>query len=156
AGIPWASAAGQTRGALASLARWRAAAGELICSWARLDGDAHRVPSPLLARIPGVAIHSAAGVAPLASVLRRGPVEEIEDAQGIAVDRGRPVAGGVGPLTLQGECGFHAYAEYRLAARELESPQPGLDRRERGLLLHKALELVWLRLDSHFNLKGTE
>jgi ATP-dependent helicase/nuclease subunit B len=156
AGIPWASAAGQTQCAHASLAAWRAAAGELVCSWAMLDGDAHRTSSPLLARIPGVGVHESSGAPTLASLLRSDSIEAFEDTQGVGIDRSRPVAGGVGPLTLQAECGFHAYAEYRLAARELESPQPGLDPRERGLLLHKALELVWQRLDCHFNLKGTE
>ena len=46
--------------------------------------------------------------------------------------------GGVRPLTLQAECGFHAYGELRLGARELEEPAPGIDRRTRGQLLHKA------------------
>jgi probable DNA repair protein len=156
AGIPWASAAGQTRRAHESLAAWRASAGELVCSWARLDGEAHRTPSPLLTRLGEARQYGGQGAVSLAMTLRSDAVESIDDSQGIPVDRTRPVAGGVGPLTLQGECGFHAYAEYRLAARELEAPEPGLDRRDRGLLLHKALELVWLRLDSHFNLKGTE
>ena len=52
AGVPWASAAAQTRGARGSLTAWRASAGELVCSWARLEGDAHRSQSPLLAHLP--------------------------------------------------------------------------------------------------------
>jgi ATP-dependent helicase/nuclease subunit B len=47
AGIPAASAAGQTQLARESLDGWRAATPELVCSWARLDGDAHRTLSPL-------------------------------------------------------------------------------------------------------------
>jgi ATP-dependent helicase/nuclease subunit B len=156
AGIPAASAAGQTRIARHSLAAWRAATDQVVCSWARLDGDAHRTISPLLGRLEGASNYQS-GVAPaLAVALRDAPLEIIDDEVGVAVDRARPVAGGVRPLELQAECGFHAYAEVRLRARELESPQPGLDRRDRGRMLHKALELVWLRLDRHFHLKASE
>jgi len=72
------------------------------------------------------------------------------------VNTGRPVAGGVKPLALQAECGFHAYGEMRLKAPALETPAPGIDARERGMLLHKALELVWLKLGSHFEISVTE
>ncbi len=67
-----------------------------------------------------------------------------------AVDTSRPVIGGVKPLTLQAECGFRAYGEMRLGAEALETPAPGLDARERGMLLHKALELVWIKLGRAF------
>jgi hypothetical protein len=59
-------------------------------------------------------------------------------------------------LTLQAECGFRAYGELRLAAEPLEVPAPGIDRRERGMLLHKALELVWIKLEGHFELIATD
>ncbi len=83
-------------------------------------------------------------------------LEPLDDVQGTPVDTRHPVAGGVTPLTLQAECGFHAYAQVRLAAEELEQPAPGLDARERGMLLHKALELVWIKLKDHFHLKQSE
>jgi len=60
------------------------------------------------------------------------------------------VRGGVKPLTLQSECGFHAYGEVRLGGDALEQPTPGIDARDRGRLLHKALELVWSKFDQHF------
>jgi ATP-dependent helicase/nuclease subunit B len=88
--------------------------------------------------------------------VRRPGLESLEDVIGIAVDKGAPVRGGVKPLTLQAECGFHAYGEVRLSASELESPVPGLDARERGMLLHKALELVWIKLHDKLALIGTE
>jgi inactivated superfamily I helicase len=53
AGVPAASAAGQVRVARESFEQWRAATGSLVCSWAALDGDAHRSVSPLLARLVG-------------------------------------------------------------------------------------------------------
>jgi len=157
AGVPWASASAQTRGARNSLAAWRASTTELVCSWARLEGDAHRSQSPLLAHLPDrleFVPHRA--VAPLAIELHRPELEAFDDTQGVAVNTGRTVAGGVKPLALQAECGFHAYGEMRLRAAALEAPAPGIDSRERGMLLHKALELVWLKLGSHFEISVTE
>jgi ATP-dependent helicase/nuclease subunit B len=160
AGIPAASAQGQTQMARASLVAWRRAANELTCSWGRMEGDAHRSLSPLLApwqQATGITASAAAGIRPsLAAQLRQSATEPIEDAQGVAVDTAQPVRGGVRPLELQAECGFHAYAETRLAAKELEAPVPGVNARERGMLMHKALELVWIKLKDHLHLQDTE
>ena len=95
-------------------------------------------------------------IVPLAATLRRAELESIEDEQGVRVNTSQAVAGGVRPLALQAECGFRAYGEMRLAADVLETPAPGLDPRERGMLLHKALELIWIKLCGHFELAGTE
>jgi ATP-dependent helicase/nuclease subunit B len=157
AGVPWASAAAQTRAARSSLTAWRASTEELVCSWARLEGDAHRSVSPLLAHLPDRQEFAPRQLATrLAVALYRPQLEAFDDTQGVAVNIGRPVAGGVKPLALQAECGFHAYGEMRLKAPALETPGPGVDARERGMLLHKALELVWLKLGSHFEISVTE
>jgi probable DNA repair protein len=153
AGIPAASAAGQSARARESLAAWRAATPALVCSWARLDGDAHRTPSPLLARLEprdAYAPPRPRGLVPLAAQLHAPQLEQIDDSRGARVDTAFIVPGGVTPLRLQAECGFHAYGEMRLSAARLEEPRPGIDPRDRGKLLHKALELVWSKLDAHF------
>jgi probable DNA repair protein len=156
AGIPWASARGQTAAARRSLAAWRATSSSLTCSWGRLEGDAHRTLSPLLVKA-GVA-NSAIAEPPvsLAMQLRQPLLEPVEDVRGLPVDTREVVRGGVRPLELQGECGFHAYAEVRLAARKLEEPAPGLDPRDRGMLLHKALELVWIKLKDYWHLAPSD
>jgi hypothetical protein len=92
----------------------------------------------------------------LSAQLRRAALESFDDAQGTPVDTRLVVRGGVAPLTLQAECGFHAYAQVRLAAEELQQPLPGVNARERGMLMHKALELVWIKLKDHFHLKQSE
>ncbi len=157
AGLPAASASGQTQAARRSLAAWRAAADQLTCSWARLEGDAHRSISPLLQRLDARADAPAETVvAPLAAQVRKPPLESFEDIQGSEVDTRLPVPGGTHPLQLQAECGFHAYAEVRLHGSDLEEPTPGIDPRDRGKLLHKALELVWIKLKDHLHLKESE
>jgi ATP-dependent helicase/nuclease subunit B len=157
AGVPWASAAAQTRAARESLAAWRSSTGQLVCSWSRLEGDAHRTQSPLLAHLrERTEYASPERVLPLVMALHRPELEAIDDVDGVRVDTSVPVAGGVKSLTLQAECGFHSYGELRLAAERLEEPAPGLDTRERGMLMHKAVELVWLKLENHFRLTATE
>ena len=160
AGVPSASAGGQVRVARESFDQWRAATGSLVCSWAALDGDAHRGVSPLLARLVGAGDDSnyrqTGEHAPLARLVRRAQLEPLEDSVGTAVDTTAPVRGGVKALTLQAECGFHSYGEVRLGAEPLEAPVPGIDPRDRGMLLHKALELVWIKLGGWFNLQGTD
>jgi probable DNA repair protein len=157
AGVPWASAAAQTRAARQSLSAWASSTDRLVCSWARLEGDAHRSPSPLLMHLRERNDYTPESrIIPLAAALHRPDLEAIEDEQGLRVDTSLPVKGGVKPLALQAECGFRAYGEMRLGADELETPAPGLDARERGMLLHKALELVWIKLDNHFRLSATD
>ncbi|MEJ0084049.1 MAG: PD-(D/E)XK nuclease family protein [Pseudomonadota bacterium] len=156
AGIPAATAAGQTAVARASLAAWRASGATLVCSWARLEGDVHRTPSPLLVQAGEAANYSPSPPIPPLATATRAQIELLDDEQGVAIDRILPVRGGVRPLQLQAECAFHAYAELRLDARALEAPIPGIDPRERGMLLHKALELIWEKLRGHFELTSTD
>ncbi len=157
AGIPWASAAAQTRVARSSLAAWRASTDSLVCSWARLEGDAHRTASPLLTRFADRTPYELPSrLVTLAESMRHPLLEPIDDVLGVPVDTSGPVRGGVRTISLQAECGFRAYGEMRLAADELEAPAPGLDPRERGMLLHKALELVWQTLDGRERLQMTE
>ncbi len=52
---------------------------------------------------------------------------------------------GVWTLRSQSRCAFRGFAEIRLDAGELQSPTPGFSDRERGQMLHAALEKLWAR-----------
>lgn len=56
------------------------------------------------------------------------------------------IRGGTGVLQAQSDCPFRAYATQRLGAADLTPPRPGLDARDRGSLLHQALESFWREL----------
>jgi hypothetical protein len=56
---------------------------------------------------------------------------------------GESLPGGTRALGLQAECPFHAFAELRLGARTLQEPELGLGARDRGMLLHAALQATW-------------
>ena len=57
-----------------------------------------------------------------------------------------PLPSGTRAIELQSRFPFRAYAQLRLGAEPVELPVPGITPRERGRLLHRALELLWRRL----------
>ncbi len=68
-------------------------------------------------------------------------------------DVGKPleldtIAGGTYLLKTQSACPFQAYAAYRLQANPIDSPQPGLDAAQKGVLVHDVLRRVWQALET--------
>jgi probable DNA repair protein len=55
---------------------------------------------------------------------------------------------GVATLRAQSRCAFRGFAETRLLAETPERPVPGFSMRERGEMLHHALEHIWFDLRS--------
>jgi ATP-dependent helicase/nuclease subunit B len=53
---------------------------------------------------------------------------------------------GVATLKAQSRCAFRGFAESRLGAQPLQLPVPGFNERERGELVHHALEHIWSEL----------
>ena len=43
-------------------------------------------------------------------------------------------------------CPFRAFAKHRLAARPLEETVPGLSYKDRGITVHRALQIIWTRI----------
>lgn len=150
--FPAASPQGRLGAAQRAMAAWRRCARQLVYSWPGSDGDVPLLPSSLLAvprhdesTPPDPTVQPLADV--LVTTLRRGAHREprpLDRAR--AWPAGRPLIGGTGVLQLQSLCPFRAVAESRLGAVPVPEPTPGLDRRERGRLLHRALELTWGQL----------
>ena len=149
AGFQPASAQGQLDAARQAMGTWQRCARQLILSWPWADGDVPLQPSQLLgvpARAHGVALPPASAdrlMAALRQSARREP-RPVEHA--LAWPAGRRLKGGTKVLQLQALCPFKAVAELRLGAVPVPEPVPGLDRFERGQLLHRALELVFEQL----------
>jgi probable DNA repair protein len=79
------------------------------------------------------------------------PPEEQEEASVVAW----PIqldAGGAEILRMQAACPFQAFASRRLAARPMEETDWGLEPRERGSVVHKILETLWLELKTRDSL----
>ncbi|HEY8509360.1 MAG TPA: PD-(D/E)XK nuclease family protein [Steroidobacteraceae bacterium] len=149
AGIPRASAAGQTEEARYLLNAWRAATEELVLSVpARVD-DVQVAPSPLLRDWP-----SEEGVGERTSiwlpmrVRREGLVEMLDDYAGLPWPTTFPLPSGTQSVELQNKCPFRAYAELRLGCTDVRAAEPGVPPDRRGRLLHAALERLWRKLQS--------
>jgi len=141
-GVIAASAESQLDFALDLQNRWSARAGELVFSFAaRGDGRA-AAPSPLLPE-------AAANLPPALprphwrALLRDQPtLERLTDETAPPFGNGERTRG-VATLKSQSRCAFRGFAETRLRCERLERPLPGFNERERGELMHHALEHIW-------------
>jgi probable DNA repair protein len=81
-------------------------------------------------------------------------LDGIEDEQAPPYRPTQQSRGGTYIIKAQSLCPFRAFAEMRLNASTLEDACFGLDARERGSGLHKALQLVWQQLQTQARLRS--
>jgi probable DNA repair protein len=82
-----------------------------------------------------------------AALRRAPPLQSVDDEWAPPFAAGERTQG-VATLRAQSRCAFRGFAETRLAASPLERPLPGFNARERGNMVHQALELIWTQLGS--------
>ena len=154
-GVIAASAELQLREALELQSRWLARSSEAVFSYADAGDTRTMAPSPLLPALP--LSRSAAPPQPhWRSLLQAAPPLEVL-ADSIAPPfQSTEALRGVATLRAQSLCAFRGFAETRLALQPLELPVPGFNERERGDIVHHALEYVWsvLRDSSALNLSA--
>ena len=77
------------------------------------------------------------------------PLEDLADwtAPPVVTEDVHP--GGTGLLRDMAACNFRAWAIHRLGARSPEDPETGISSLESGSIVHKSLELIWGRLQTH-------
>jgi ATP-dependent helicase/nuclease subunit B len=125
--------------------RWQQRAGQCVFSHADPGDGSISLPSPLLP--------ANAAPLPLVSIPAPRPhwralfasapqLEVLWDELAPAAARDERTRG-VATLRAQSRCAFRGFAETRLDAQRLEQPVPGFNERERGELVHHALEHVW-------------
>jgi probable DNA repair protein len=147
-GVIAAAPESQLQSALDLQNRWTARAGHCVFSYADPGDGRPAAASPLL---PEAAADAAAGAPPALprphwALLQAAPILErfIDEAAPpfAAGERTR----GVSTLRAQSRCAFRGFAETRLDTTELVRPVPGFNERERGELIHHALEHIWSSL----------
>ena len=121
---------------------------EFIVSAPAHQEDLELTPSPLLAPYALQRYTPPPdGAMDLSHSIRLGrEVERYAHEPGLPWPEPMPLPAGTRAIELQSRCPFRAYAQLRLGAEPLETPVPGITPRERGRLLHRALELLWRRL----------
>jgi ATP-dependent helicase/nuclease subunit B len=144
-GVIPASAASQLALAIDLQSRWQKRANQCVFSVSDSGEGSSSMPSPLLPKI--VPADMTATLQPhWRKMLEGAPgLESLWDEQApphAANERTR----GVATLRAQSRCAFRGFAETRLDAQPLEQPVPGFNERERGELVHHALQHVWTAL----------
>jgi len=135
--------------------RWRARARSCVFSCADPGDGRHAAPSPLLLSIAagpkeprGLPAEPFMPAPQPHWLAQSNNAPELE----VLIDEGAPQFAadertrGVSTLRAQSRCAFRGFAETRLMTETLERPIPGFNERERGELLHDALERIWSEL----------
>lgn len=153
AGIPEASAEASLELDRRITDEWRVAAPEVMFSFPLKDKDRDLAPSPLIAEVPEkmVTVSHFERYRDLLFQSRR--LESFQDWQAPPVTE-RKILGGTRVLADQAACPFRAFATWRLSAKALEEPTPGLDARDRGKLLHILMKEIWQQLRGSEALRG--
>jgi ATP-dependent helicase/nuclease subunit B len=135
--------------------RWRARARSCVWSCADSGDGRHAAPSPLLFSIAtGPKGPHEAPAQPYTPAPQPHWLAQLNDAPELQalIDEWAPQFAadertrGVSTLRAQSRCAFRGFAETRLMTEALERPVPGFNERERGELLHGALERIWSEL----------
>ncbi len=127
----------------------------IIFSHAAKNNEAELRPSPLLLNIPEIS-PTELGLSSFTSIAEYiycdRQIETLSDDIAPSILDPELIRGGVNIFKLQAACPFKAFAELRLHARRIDPPMLGLRPQDRGVLVHKALELIWIELRDQDNL----
>jgi ATP-dependent helicase/nuclease subunit B len=124
----------------------------VILSYPVRAEDRELNPSPLIASIPTAAPGSLdlwKGASALETIHNARSIEKLADEKGPPLIESSRQRGGTKVFQYQSGCPFRAFVELRLGAEQLEIPPPGLDPRQRGILVHSSLEEIWKKLRTH-------
>ena len=133
----------------------------LIASYSMHDQDQTLLPSYLLKDFPS--LDAAASLTEPYShpyyqrIFQTKNLEKSTDTQASPlVNTDDSLRGGTQILKNQAACPFKAFAVHRLNASELELCSYHVSAQRRGIMLHRALELLWQRLQSLAGLNSTQ
>lgn len=154
--LPHASAERELEFARQLTTRLLNSAPEVVLSYAENAGDEKRRPSPLIVPVPSLRPQDfpqpVNGIAARQFAVR--DQVHVMDERATELPSGSRVSGGTSLLQYQAACPFRAFAQLRLGARAPEEPEPGLDAKTRGTLVHEALWFVWESIQTHERLCG--
>ncbi len=165
-GLPRATAARELDFARRVTRRLLASADEVVVSCPGVSGDSPLFPSALIAHLPeapsplpppggrGDGTSDAHCKDYRYCLSASGELENFSDITGPPLEKGEAIPGGTGVIKSQAACPFSAFVQYRLGARPLEFPVSGIDAADRGILVHKVLELVWKSLENQKQLRA--
>jgi ATP-dependent helicase/nuclease subunit B len=123
----------------------------IIASFSQQEGDRPQKASPLVSNYK-ITTPAELSLHPLARTLEQvfqaRALETYESERVRALPLSTTLRGGSSLLKLQAACPFRAFARFRLQATSLAGTTIGQSALERGLILHRALELIWKKIQS--------
>ena len=152
--LPHASADRELEFAGKIVRRLLASAPDVVLSYPMWEGEQRREPTPL---VPGVDWRMPGEQAPngwAVSMKGAAPLESLSDEIAPPMGNLLDQKGGASLFRDMAACPFRAFAQQRLSARPLEDSTPGLAARDKGKLVHKALELIWAELRTQERLRS--
>jgi probable DNA repair protein len=150
--LPHASAEHELEFAAKVIHRLIANAPDVVLSYGEVEGDRRLGASPVAG---GVWLNAEAPVEAddwIARIRSASQMEELADEMAPPVVADAHHRGGTSLFKDMAACPFRAFAKHRLGARELEDTDLGLNYKNRGTTVHRALEFIWDTLGSHARL----
>ncbi len=123
---------------------------QVIISAPKMADELDVEPSPLITELPLTELSALVSLE--ANVLSPVALECYEETAVPAVDEKTTLSGGSAILKHQAACAFKAFIAARLGTRAIMPRQFGFNAMERGIICHRALELLWQQLESHHRL----
>ncbi|MDD9893168.1 MAG: PD-(D/E)XK nuclease family protein [Gammaproteobacteria bacterium] len=150
-GLPRASSVKEQAWAEQLVALLSQTAEEVVFSCALSDGDSPLRPAQVVSEYSELQAQDCEIQSWVKQQTQTAEIEEFEDNQAPAIAGEHPVAieGGSRLFEDQSACAFRAFARWRLNARAIELPSWGISKQDLGNQLHRALEILWQRLQNH-------
>jgi ATP-dependent helicase/nuclease subunit B len=118
----------------------------IIFSHAESDGKIEFKSSSLLQSFPTTtlsALPQSPYTAPANLIFSSKQSESFSDGCATPLTMLQKLTGGADIIKQQAACAFRAFATHRLQARELETSTQGLSPKDRGIILHNAMQQLW-------------
>lgn len=116
--------------------------GNSVFSYSRLQEDNPNLPCSLIKEFPEFHL------LPVIEQKLPSSLTSLDEDFIIPFKSTERISGGTRLLANQAKCPFKAYAEHRLRGESTSRPTDGLDHTEKGILIHKVMELLWQTLGS--------
>lgn len=114
---------------------------ELVFSHPLVENEFAAEVSPLLREIDAIDARLLPGLDAVYATNAEPEIDDLDDP--VPPFSGGTIVGGAGTLATQAHCPLRAFIDSRLTARPLERPDRGFGARQRGMLVHRALELLF-------------
>lgn len=141
--MPHANLAHEFQLAQTTLTRLQNASELVILSYPQFSQDKPNLPTPLL---KDLTLYQPPSELAYAKSKQVNQLQSYEEAYLLPLTEQQIVGGGTTLLANQAKCPFSAFAAHRLHAKRLNTTTDGPNLMERGIIIHKVMELIWQQL----------